>query len=54
MVYSIPQRKFILETYLKTKSYKKVRQLFIEKFNKTLEVMKLSLESNGKHFQHLL
>jgi hypothetical protein len=30
MVYSIPERKFILETYLKTKSYKKVRQLFIK------------------------
>ncbi len=25
-----PQRKFILEIYLKTKSYKKVRQLFIK------------------------
>jgi len=34
MVYSIPERKFILETYLKTKSYKKVRELFIEKFDK--------------------
>ncbi len=34
MVYSIPERKFILETYLKTKSYKKVRELFAEKFNK--------------------
>jgi hypothetical protein len=30
MVYSIPERKFILEIYLKTKSYKKVRQLFIK------------------------
>ncbi len=34
MVYSIPERKFILETYLKTKSCNKVRELFIEKFNK--------------------
>jgi hypothetical protein len=34
MVYSIPERKFILEIYLKTKSYKKVRQLLIKKFNK--------------------
>ncbi len=31
MVYSIPERKFILETYLKTKSCKKVRELFVEK-----------------------
>jgi hypothetical protein len=30
MVYSILKRKFILEIYLKTKSYKKVRQLFIK------------------------
>ena len=30
MIYSIPERKFILENCLKTKSYKKVRQLFIE------------------------
>jgi hypothetical protein len=28
MVYSIPERKFILETYLKTKSCNKVRELF--------------------------
>jgi hypothetical protein len=34
MVYLILERKFILEIYLKTKSYKKVRQLFIKKFNK--------------------
>ncbi len=33
MVYSIPERKFILETYLKTKSYKKVRELFVEKYD---------------------
>ncbi len=30
MVYSISERNFILETYLKTKSYKKVRQLLIK------------------------
>jgi hypothetical protein len=30
MVYSIPEQKFILEIYLKTKSYKKVRQLSIK------------------------
>ncbi len=30
MVYSIPERKFILEIYLKAKSCKKVRQLFIK------------------------
>jgi hypothetical protein len=30
MVYSITERKFILEIYLKTKSYKKERQLFIK------------------------
>jgi hypothetical protein len=30
MVYSIPERKFILEIYLKTKSYKKVCELFIK------------------------
>ncbi len=41
MVYSITERKFILEIYLKTKSYKKERQLFIK-------------DKNGNHFQHLL
>jgi hypothetical protein len=30
MVYSILERKFILEIYLKAKPYKKVRQLFIK------------------------
>ena len=30
MVYSITERKFILEIYLKTKSYKKERQLSIK------------------------
>jgi hypothetical protein len=30
MVYSITERKFTLEIYLKTKSYKKERQLFIK------------------------
>jgi hypothetical protein len=34
MVYPIAERKFIIEIYLKTKSYKKVRELFVEKFNK--------------------
>jgi hypothetical protein len=34
MVYSLTERKFILENYLKTKSYKNVRELFIENFNK--------------------
>jgi hypothetical protein len=30
MVYPIPERNFILEIYLKTNSYKKMRQLFIK------------------------
>ncbi len=51
MVYSILERKFILESYLKTKSYKKVRELFTEKFNKNGP---FHGKFNGNHFQHLL
>jgi hypothetical protein len=42
MVYSLTERKFILENYLKTKSYKNVHQLLIDKFNK-----------NGPSNQHI-
>jgi hypothetical protein len=33
MVYSIPERKFILETYLKTKSYKKSAWIWLKEWN---------------------